>query len=144
MTGSRVQLYNGFFLLGSFFSCRLVFGTYQSMRVFGDILRAVNRQPSIKARSSPFMLYTTDETTVPPWLAGVYLVSNLTLNGLNFYWFFLMVRAVRKRFVPGGSVAPKSTQGDPITEAQVDFSGVIAGVASGIRSEAPSSRRRKV
>ncbi|CCE28339.1 uncharacterized protein CPUR_01814 [Claviceps purpurea 20.1] len=32
MTGSQAQLYNGFLLLFTFFSCRLVYGTYQSVQ----------------------------------------------------------------------------------------------------------------
>lgn len=36
--------------------------------------------------------------TVPLWLAGTYLVSNVFLNTLNFYWFGKMIDTVRKRF----------------------------------------------
>jgi len=35
---------------------------------------------------------------VPVWLAGTYLVSNVLLNTLNFYWFAKMIETVRKRF----------------------------------------------
>ncbi|KAI9823562.1 MAG: hypothetical protein M1819_001169 [Sarea resinae] len=43
MTGSRPQWYNGIFLLATFFSCRLVWGTYQSAWVFTDMWRAVHK-----------------------------------------------------------------------------------------------------
>lgn len=35
---------------------------------------------------------------VPLWLGMVYLVSNLILHTLNFYWFGRMIETVRKRF----------------------------------------------
>lgn len=44
------------------------------------------------------MIYVNDETTVPLWLAVVYIGANMTLNSLNFYWFFKMIDAIRKRF----------------------------------------------
>lgn len=46
------------------------------------------------------MLFAANPEPVPRWLAGLYVASNLTLNTLNWYWFFKMVTAVRKRFVP--------------------------------------------
>jgi hypothetical protein len=45
------------------------------------------------------MKFTGPETmAVPFWLASIYLVSNLVLNSLNFYWFAKMIETVRKRF----------------------------------------------
>jgi len=41
LTGSRFQLYNGLLLLFVFFSCRLVWGTYQSIRVYQDVWAAI-------------------------------------------------------------------------------------------------------
>ncbi|KFA70826.1 hypothetical protein S40288_09782 [Stachybotrys chartarum IBT 40288] len=100
MTGTRLQLYNGILLLFSFFACRLVYGTYQSVRVFSDVVATINRHPSLEKRESSLMYFATEASTVPVWLGAMYLASNLTLNFLNFYWFNKMVRAVRKRFVP--------------------------------------------
>ncbi|RDA90420.1 hypothetical protein CP533_6964 [Ophiocordyceps camponoti-saundersi (nom. inval.)] len=102
MTGSRAQLYNGYLLLFTFFSCRLVYGTYQSVLAFRDIWAAVNVNPDAVFRHSAVMTFANDESAVPYWLAAIYLASNLTLNSLNFYWFIMMVKAVRKRFRPGG------------------------------------------
>lgn len=130
MTGSRAQLYNGFVLLFSFFSCRLVFGTYQSYMAFCDILAAVNAHPGIASLDPPAMAFATNESTVPPWLAAVYLASNLTLNGLNVYWFFMMIKAVRKRFEPGKQ---------PITEVEVGLS----SVASALTIDAKSQLQRR-
>lgn len=46
------------------------------------------------------MSLIAEASEIPWWLALSYLVSNLTLNGLNFYWFAKMIRAIRKRFQP--------------------------------------------
>ncbi|KAL0936651.1 TLC domain-containing protein [Colletotrichum truncatum] len=111
MTGSRPQLYNGLMLLFTFFSCRLVYGTYQSVRVFSDIFAAINTNPILPQEyinpetgntptATGVMRFATSTSTVPAWLAVAYLVSNITLNGLNLYWFIMMIRAVRKRFQP--------------------------------------------
>ena len=45
MTGSRPQWYNGMALLSSFFCCRLVWGTYQSVRVYQDVWAALHWTP---------------------------------------------------------------------------------------------------
>ncbi|KAJ5551279.1 hypothetical protein N7461_005977 [Penicillium sp. DV-2018c] len=43
MTGSRAQWYNGMALLSSFFACRLVWGTWQSVIVYGDMWKALQQ-----------------------------------------------------------------------------------------------------
>ncbi|OTB01492.1 hypothetical protein M426DRAFT_323384 [Hypoxylon sp. CI-4A] len=114
MTGSRAQLYNGLMLIFTFFSCRLVWGTYQSVLVARDVWSGVNAAPIVPATAAPdetldatfpsqytnTMQFVTQSTTVPLWLAAIYMGANLTLNSLNFYWFFKMIDAVRKRFDP--------------------------------------------
>lgn len=108
MTGSRAQLYNGLVLIAMFFSCRLVWGTYQSALIYRDLWAGIHRGPDflsaekadVPARYAETMQFVTTEDTIPIWLAAVYVVSNLTLNSLNFYWFFKMIDAVRKRFDP--------------------------------------------
>ncbi|KJZ71194.1 hypothetical protein HIM_09400 [Hirsutella minnesotensis 3608] len=126
MTGSRAQLYNGFLLLFSFFSCRLVYGTYQSVYVFRDIWAALNTPRGMVSRDSPVMLFVTDQSRVPFWLASAYLASNITLNSLNFYWFIMMIKAVTKRFKPAKEV-PMAEK--PLTEVEVDASNVASGVS---------------
>jgi hypothetical protein len=37
MTGGKLQWYNGMILLAVFFGCRLIWGTYQSLRVYQDV-----------------------------------------------------------------------------------------------------------
>lgn len=113
MTGSKPQLYNGIALLATFFSCRLVWGSYQSALVYADMWRAVRGAPSAdylaKAFANPataadrdvnLMFFSRDAVAVPVWLAAIYVASNLVLNALNWYWFVKMVAAVRKRFEP--------------------------------------------
>lgn len=129
MTGSRAQLYNGFMLLFTFFSCRLVYGTYQSVMVFKDIWAAIDRNPSPDLYKSSVMGLASESSTVPFWLGGVYLASNLTLNSLNFYWFVMMIKAVRKRFEPTKQ---------PQTEAEVD----ISSITSALSNDAILQRRR--
>ncbi|MCJ1432353.1 hypothetical protein MMC27_001709 [Xylographa pallens] len=110
LTGSRIQLYNGLVLLATFFSCRLVWGTYQSIRVYQDVWAAIQSPGAL-----PFLTNTTTtadidphseilrfqgDGVVPIWLACTYLGSNMVLNTLNFYWFGKMIEAVKKRFRP--------------------------------------------
>jgi hypothetical protein len=136
MTGTTLQLVNGVALLATFFSCRLVWGTYQSYAVFRDIWNAMNNEPlstfgaaakaldvTLPARYATTMTYVTETTTVPPWLALIYLSSNTTLNCLNFYWFSKMIDALRKRF--DGSDQKKSEAAESDTK---DAAGQTTGV----------------
>ena len=118
LTGSRAQLYNGILLLLTFFSCRLVWGTYQSLRVYQDVWAALHYTPGggLVATDPSFgigtsateksgdanaeMMRFAGERVVPLWLACTYLGSNVVLNTLNFYWFGKMIEAVKKRFQP--------------------------------------------
>lgn len=49
MTGSRAQWYNGMALLSSFFACRLVWGTWQTVVVYGDMWNALQQTWSAAA-----------------------------------------------------------------------------------------------
>jgi hypothetical protein len=122
MTGSSAQLYNGILLLFSFFSCRLVYGTFQSFCVFKDMLAAINAHPTKTFSLSPVMEFATQESSVPTWLAVSYVMSNITLNTLNLYWFVMMIRAVLKRFKP-------NEQHTNATEVEVDLSLIASGVS---------------
>ncbi|KAM0322816.1 hypothetical protein ACHAQA_009157 [Verticillium albo-atrum] len=129
MTGTKPQLYNGLMLLFTFFSCRLVYGTYQSVKVFGDIWAAMSTSPNLDLLTgtahstdtellrSGVMRFATATSTVPTWLAAAYLASNLTLNGLNFYWFVMMIRAVRKRFQPSKAVTGQEKNDNAVLHA---------------------------
>nr|OQO26831.1 hypothetical protein B0A51_06492 [Rachicladosporium sp. CCFEE 5018] len=76
---SDLQVYNGFALVGTFFGCRLVWGTYQTWLLTQDMLSAWRAGP------------------VPELLFGTYLLANTALTGLNFFWFSKMVGTLRKR-----------------------------------------------
>ncbi|KAM0437393.1 hypothetical protein ACHAPT_001755 [Fusarium lateritium] len=137
MTGTRAQLYNGLMLLFTFFSCRLVYGTYSSFRVFRDVWAGINAHPDVETLTAPIMSFAHQDSTVPVWLGAAYLASNITLNSLNFYWFFMMIRAVRKRFEPS-SDSQDDIPDAPVTEVEVDLSSVATGAA-----KLSGGRRRK-
>ncbi|KAF2657511.1 DUF887-domain-containing protein [Lophiostoma macrostomum CBS 122681] len=114
LTGSKLQLYNGIALLLTFFFCRLVWGTYQSIMIYSDIYKAltttladeygaiVDDGKCQKNASGVGQggVASCEMGPLPMWLVVIYLVGNTALSLLNFYWFMQMVRAVRKRFVP--------------------------------------------
>ncbi|PON20053.1 hypothetical protein TGAM01_v211077 [Trichoderma gamsii] len=127
MTGSKAQLYNGILLLFTFFSARLIYGTFQSFYVFNDMWAAVNAHPTKTFSESLVMQYATSESTVPTWLAVSYLASNITLNTLNFYWFIMMIRAVLKRFKPN----EEHTSATEVEGVEVDLSLIASGVSVG-------------
>jgi hypothetical protein len=141
MTGSKLQLYNGILLLCTFAGCRLGWGSYQSIRVFYDVYRAITVGDSTLTYSDPdfgklsngstvldptlappseMMQYAGDRV-VPVWLAGCYLLSNFTLNGLNWYWFGKMIETLRKRFDPplGTRKAEESKDGGKDVKEQI-------------------------
>ena len=130
MTGSKAQLYNGIVLLVMFFSCRLVWGTYQSVRVYQDVWAAIHHKPVSSSihydalnnntlvahdaaagkSAAPIhgdIMQFAGEEFVPLWLAFTYLGSNIVLNTLNFYWFGKMIETVRKRFQPPKEIRRK-------------------------------------
>ena|SRR5690606_593252 len=89
MTGGRAQLINGLLLITVFFSCRVVWGTVNAFRVFGDVWEAYNNVPAE---------FAAQGQSVPVWLAATYLGSNSILNFLNYYWFTRMIQTLRSRF----------------------------------------------
>lgn len=44
------------------------------------------------------MYFVKDVGLVLVWLVVMYVVSNLMLNMLNWYWYFKMIFVVKKRF----------------------------------------------
>ncbi len=112
MTGSLPQWYNGILLLVSFFCCRLLWGTYQSIRVYQDVWAALHYDPLTHPK--PSSVYTPAPESgemlmqyaggyfVPTWLAVVYLGANIVLNTLNFYWYGKMIETIKKRFTEVG------------------------------------------
>jgi hypothetical protein len=135
LTGSKLQLYNGIALIATFFSCRLVWGTYNSYWVFRDVWMGYYNRPSyipttpevaqnltVPIRYESTMRFVTKSSHVPLWLAVIYLGANLTLNSLNFYWFIKMIQAVQKRFDPAKKEdgSEKSAQDGSATTTAMD------------------------
>lgn len=142
LTGSIYQLINGVVLITTFFSCRLVWGSINSVFVFRDIWKAMNeghiigddyaglkhglaqsQQPPVAGSSPPaydIMQYAGDRN-LPAWLALSYLASNIVLNMLNYYWFGKMIETLRKRFDP-----PLGTKG--LDEKKEKHENIHAGV----------------
>ena len=100
MTGGKAQLGNGIALLLTFFGSRLVWGTYQSVRVYRDlmhVLRMTAPGTNSFSRASELMRFSGQQV-LPLWLAYTYLASNTLLMILNFYWFWRMIETVTNRF----------------------------------------------
>ena len=151
MTGSRAQFYNGLVLLATFFSCRLVWGTYQSVRVYQDVWAALQnpgthhpstyRNPTTTGAppsEEALMMGFAGPQVIPLWLAITYLGSNVILNTLNFFWFGKMIETVKKRFQKpkGGGKA-----GVQVDKGSADGEGNTIAVDEKKRKEA--GRRRK-
>ncbi|KAL1883873.1 hypothetical protein VTK73DRAFT_7661 [Phialemonium thermophilum] len=117
MTGSKAQLYNGIALLVTFFSCRLVWGTYESAWVYIDMFRAMRIAPTASSVKET-MVFVKDARPIPVWLGVVYISSNLVLNSLNWHWFFKMIAAVKKRFEPPMEAEKKEPAEDGVASSQ--------------------------
>lgn len=109
MTGSTAQLINGILLLASFGGSRLVWGSYQSWMIYNDIWQAWHATKPWGAECLKYATHQyngnglhvpTDCRVLPGWLALLYVGANTALTVLNFYWYWKMIAAVRKRFVP--------------------------------------------
>lgn len=106
MTGSTTQLINGILLLASFGGSRLVWGSYQSWSIYRDIWNAWHATKPSGPDCAKYvgvgngLAVPTDCRALPTWLALLYVGGNTALTVLNFYWYWKMIAAVRKRFVP--------------------------------------------
>jgi len=137
MTGSRPQWYNGILLLSSFFCCRLLWGTYQSVRVYQDVWAGLHYESSTSQAAGMVFepLGEADEVmrfagnrALPSWLAGVYLGSNIVLNTLNFYWFGKMIETIKSRFRESKGKAGKEKIEGVLIEGLADSSSVMDAV----------------
>ncbi|KAF8077735.1 TLC domain-containing protein [Lyophyllum atratum] len=77
-TGSTVQFINGFFLLSAFFGVRLIYGGKVSYDFVHTLLQVRHE--------------------VPFAYVFVYGVGNVILTSLNWFWFYKMISALRRRF----------------------------------------------
>jgi len=108
-------------LLVTFFGCRIVWGTYQSISIYSDIYKALTFPTSgskdallddVKRKGNESGIGQGTPNCVvgelPMWLVYAYLLGNTALSLLNFYWFAQMVKAVRKRFRPTAAQEKKA------------------------------------
>lgn len=100
LTGSRTQFINGMALLGTFFSCRVIYGTWSSYLVMTDVFSLYRNPPAVLSMTPGDAMapHPFAGKNVPLWLACVYLGSNSILNLLNYYWFTKMIQTVASRF----------------------------------------------
>jgi hypothetical protein len=104
MTGTKPQLYNGIALLASFAGSRLIWGSYQSYLIYGDVWKAWNTIEPYTLGCTKYLGQVAGLDTpvgcrtLPAWLAIGYVGANTALSVLNFYWFYKMILAVMKRF----------------------------------------------
>lgn len=159
MTGSRPQWYNGILLLSSFFCCRLLWGTYQSIRVYQDVWAGLHFDASSVLRAKAATVFEplgeADEVmrhagnySLPGWLAFVYLASNIVLNTLNFYWFGKMIETVRSRFREPRGGKKQKTEGvmiegladsEDVGKLVIDGAGEVIGEIKGINGTVKDS-----
>ncbi|KAF8921020.1 TLC domain-containing protein [Mucidula mucida] len=78
-TGSKLQLFNGIFLILSFFVVRIVYGGMYITPRFSSVLWSVRDQ-------------------IPMAYRFVFLGGNTCLQCLNILWFSKMIQAIKKRF----------------------------------------------
>lgn len=146
MTGSRAQLYNGVALIFTFFSYRIVYGNYMSTWVYSDMWHAMSDGPGSFALPGAAAAAASHEP-IPVWLFVVYVGSNLTLNSLNIIWFFKMISAVRKRFVPAPPAKPAKPDPTAKTEksekSEKSDKG-LAAIVSALDDTSPVARLRAV
>ncbi|KKZ62565.1 hypothetical protein EMCG_02972 [[Emmonsia] crescens] len=147
MTGSKAQWYNGMALLSAFFCSRLVWGIWQSFRVFVDIFTAY-KQAHNSSVWDPLSLANAEVSKfadaqmaggIPLWLIATYLGSNLILNSLNIFWFWKMIETVMKRFrVPAPGAETKAETEEPSTRIKrelSDSSGVVLAATAKLEEE---------
>ncbi|GAA5840715.1 hypothetical protein JCM11251_004189 [Rhodosporidiobolus azoricus] len=99
MTGSLAQMINGLCLVTTYISARLLWGTYNSYRLWTLLLPSAS-DSSLKAEIA---------RTAPLWIRVLYMALNVLMNGLNFFWFRLMLLALLKRFKPSPSSSSSTT-----------------------------------
>ena len=96
-TGSLLQTINGILLLTTFFVARLCYGGWMVIKIF-----LTKRSPSNSTNDHAFpclqsirFFYTLQEVQaeVPTILKVVFILGNLTLQGLNWFWSALVTTA---------------------------------------------------
>ena len=144
LTGSTYQWINGIILIITFFCCRLVWGAFNSYWVFSDIWQAIQHgrligdsdlglklglgqsvpattaeETAARSPRAEIMQFAGDQS-VPLWLATSYLLSNIVLNCLNYYWMGKMIETIRKRFDPPFGTKGVGEEKEKVQTGQID------------------------
>lgn len=88
-----VQKINGIFLLATFFTVRIVWGFYQAVNVAYDVF-----------------ILDGPVRTYPLWAAIGILIANFSLNFLNVFWFYKMLRLAKRAIQTGAGRATKKNE----------------------------------
>ncbi|KIJ35751.1 hypothetical protein M422DRAFT_782436 [Sphaerobolus stellatus SS14] len=96
-TGSTFQVVNGIVLLATFFFARICYGSFMSYRFF---------QTLQEVRSE-----------LPTSVALAYAIGNISLQSLNWFWFYKMVHSLQKRFRPK-TQSPTKDNGYPSADGR--------------------------
>ncbi|KIY00701.1 uncharacterized protein Z520_03366 [Fonsecaea multimorphosa CBS 102226] len=95
MEGTTIQIVNGMALFVSFFLLRVVYATHLQAWFYMDLWSAFGASeqdiPVGKAR-------------IPTWLLASHAVAAVTLQLLNYWWFYKISRTVYRKFFAGGVV----------------------------------------
>lgn len=126
LTGSAYQAINGALLTSVFFFCRIVWGGYNSYYTFADMYTAwksgligtpyVSIAPDMTLADAEVMAFAGSRS-LPFWVAGAYLGSNIVLNILNYYWFGKMVSTIRARFDAPWGTKGLGNDSKPVSKA---------------------------
>lgn len=89
-----------------------------------------------QAQVDKYSKYTAGGT--PTWLVVTYVVSNLVLNTLNYYWFSKMVETVLKRFrSPAKENKKEDIKQEPLqaTQDEIANNDIILDAAAKLEQE---------
>ncbi|RDW77859.1 hypothetical protein BP5796_05711 [Coleophoma crateriformis] len=110
MTGTKIQLYNGLLLVSTFVLSRLVWGSFNIIRMTYDVWTTarsagIDLDSTYATNGSSDGFLSGKENSGDPrpfetWLAGVFIGGNIVLWSLNVFWLGQMIKALRKRFTP--------------------------------------------
>ncbi|TPX45270.1 hypothetical protein SeMB42_g04074 [Synchytrium endobioticum] len=79
MTGSTLQLINGILLILSFFCVRMIYGLYLNYDMFYS--------------------FYLQRDKISPYVIVIYGACNVSETILNFFWFYKIIDAIRRRFI---------------------------------------------
>ena len=88
MEGTTIQVLNGVAFAISFFLSRVAFGTYLQTWFYIDVWHA------FVAKDAEIPL---GHDRMPTWLLAAQVFAVITLQALNYWWFYKIARTVRRK-----------------------------------------------